>query len=155
MDQEIAKVIIPALIGAGAAILVFIIKDVFLYELREKRDLLDRRLSQLYAPIFVALKGGTGMLGNIFLSDENIFDKFTANMHLLSPALYDIAQEYLQLGKDVRAETLPLNEQKRAIELSKKFNEIFLEEFKNLREEYQGGFWNFKTVWKRLTNRST
>ena len=78
----IAKVIIPALIGAGAAILVFIIKDVVLYELREKRDLLDRRLSQLYAPIFVALKGGTGALGNIFLSDEKIFEKFTENMHL-------------------------------------------------------------------------
>jgi hypothetical protein len=158
MDPEIAKIILPAIIGAGSAIVVLVIKDIVLYEIRErrseKRKLLDRRLSQLYAPIFIALKGGEGMLGNIFLADERIFEKFTENMHLLSPELYDIAQQYMKLGKDVKSETLLLSEQKIALELSKQFNETFLSEFERLREEYQGGLWRFRIAWRRLTRRS-
>ena len=158
MEPEITTIILPAVIGAGSAILVFVIKDIVLYEIREKRalkrKLLDRRLTELYTPIFIALKGGEGMLGNIFLEDERIFEKFTKNMHLLSPELYGIVQRYMKLGRDVRSETLTVSEQKIAIDLSKQFNETFLSEFERLREEYQAGYWRSRIVWRRLTRRS-
>lgn len=159
METETMKVVLPALIGAGSAIIVFFVKDIILYELRERRvqklNLLDRRLSQLYAPIFVALKGGEGMLGNIFVDDDKIFEKFTENMHLLGPELYDLAQQYMTLGRTVRADIMNVTEQRQAIDLSRRFNEVFLSEFERLREEYQGGFWRLRIIWKRLTNKST
>ncbi len=155
MDQETAKLILPALIGAGSAILVFLIKDIILFELRERRiirrQLLDRKLSKLYAPLAVALKGGAGTIDNIF-SDNDIFPKYMENMHLLSPDLYNLMHRYSQLGDNVRAKSFKHSEGEQRIEITKEFLELFPREFEKLREEYQGGFWRFRLTRRRLTN---
>jgi len=144
MDAEITKVIIPAAIGAIGAILTLVIKDILLVEIRERREkrqqLLDRQLSQLYGPIHIAMHAGEGMISNIF-QDDDTFNKFVTNLHLLSPDLRSIAEEYIRLseGGDVRRPNIKHSDMKKAIELSKQFCEILGKEITNLRDQYQGG----------------
>lgn len=148
-----SRVILPALIGAASALLVVFLKDLLLTELRDrrtrKRELLDRRLSQLYGPLLVAMKGGEGTLGNLYL-DDRIFERFITNLHLLSPELQDIAQDYMKLGKEVRASQLGFSEMPAAIRLAKRFNELLLKETVELREQFNGGFWRLRLVKMRL-----
>lgn len=141
MDQKLAKVILPAATGAGSAILVFIIKDIVLFEIRErrqaKRELLDRKLTKLYGPIAVALKGGEGLLGNTF-RDDQIFATFTENMHFLSPKLFEIVSEHMKLTKSVRGTEISRVDGEKVIEFNKRFTEVFYLGFESLRKEYQG-----------------
>lgn len=156
-NPEVLKVIIPAIIGAVGAIVVFVVKDLILYELRERKNrrlqILDRRLSQLYGPLIVALKGGEGMLSNIFHEDM-IFEKFMLNLHLLSPELKNIAHEYIKLGRDVRIDEMGIEEKGKAIELSKRFNNILIRESQDLQGQFNGGFWRMRLLMQRLTKRS-
>lgn len=121
------------------AVLVFLLRDIIVYEIRSRRDqkcqLLDRRLSKLYAPVFLALKGGTGGLTNIY-SDELLYQKFVENMHLLSPELHALVKEFVTFGGSVRPAEFTVHEQKRILDLSNQFSELFVAEFEALRGEY-------------------
>lgn len=153
MDPELARLVLPALIGAGSAILVLVIKDIVLFEIREarvvRRQLLDRKLTKLYAPLAVALKGGKGTLDNIY-SDTAIFERFVENMHLLSPRLYNLISEYSQLGDAVRPRQFRHSEGDKRIEITQQVLKIFPMEFEKLREQYQGGFWRTRLLWKKM-----
>jgi len=98
LDLESIKIVIPAVIGAFVAIIVFILKDIILYWYRtnkqRKMDILDRKLAELYGPLFIAMYAGEGMIGNIF-SDNATYEKLITNMHLLSPKLFILIKEYL------------------------------------------------------------
>jgi len=90
LNTEAGKVIIPALIGAFTAIIVIFIKDIVLHELREskkrKNELLDRKLSQVYGPLYMITVTGQNTITSIY-SDDKVFEKLISNLHLLSPNL--------------------------------------------------------------------
>lgn len=134
------KVIIPALIGAITAILVIFIKDILLHEIREhrkrKNDLLDRKLSELYGPLYMIAVTGQNTITTI-LSDDKVFEKLISNLHLLSPNLQKLLNEYNALGKgDYRNPQFVPQNGKKALEISEQFTKQLEKEMSILRKSY-------------------
>jgi hypothetical protein len=109
-----------AIIGAISALIVTLIKDVIIDEIRRskesKKALIDRRLAELYSPLWVALGGGANTLVQI-LSDDLAYQKLTTNFHLLSKDLRELFQEFMKLGRgnDVRHPEFTVSDQRKMI----------------------------------------
>lgn len=136
IDPEIAKTIWPALIGAVAAIVSILIKDFYLERKRERRELIDKKLSNLYGPLYmVSVTGGSTIA--TFLSDDLIFEKLITNMHLLSSELNKLLNEYNELGRgDYRNPQFSGKDGRIAVEISVKFSRQLESEFNELRNKY-------------------
>lgn len=137
---EAGKVIIPALIGAITAIIIIVIKDIILYELREhkrrKNELLDRKLSQVYGPLYMITVTGQNTISSI-LSDDKVFDKLISHLHLLSPKLQKLLNDYNALGNgDYRNPQFVPAKGKKAIKISEQFSKQLEEEMTILRKSY-------------------
>ncbi len=140
LNTEAGKVIIPALIGAFTAIIVIFIKDIVLHELREskkrKNELLDRKLSQVYGPLYMIAVTGQNTITSI-LSDDKVFEKLISNLHLLSPNLQKLLNDYnaLSSGDYRNPQFIPAKGLK-AIEISKQFATQLEKEMTILRKAY-------------------
>lgn len=131
-----------AIIGAVSALIVTVIKDVIIDGRRRsnesKKALVDRRLAELYSPLWVVLGGGANALGNV-LSDDFAYAKLTTNFHLLSKQLRKLIEEFMKLGTgDTRHPKLGLDEMKRSIELQEEIVSVLGAEISELRREYYG-----------------
>lgn len=130
-----------AIIGAVSALIVTLIKDVIIDEIRRskesKKALIDRRLAELYSPLWVALGGGANTLVQI-LSDDLAYQKLTTNFHLLSKELRELFQEFMKLGRgnDVRHPEFTYFDQGKMIELHKKIIPVLKSDIEGLRKEY-------------------
>jgi hypothetical protein len=136
---EWLKLILPGLIGAAAGVLTILVRDLLIERHKERRQerlqLLDRKLSELYAPTWVALGGGKFTLTNL-LQNEEVYPKFARNFHLFSPELQRIASEYLgSVGKLDPRDGASHNLDKAAA-LSEEFGIQLEKEIFVLREEY-------------------
>lgn len=133
--------VLAAIIGATSALIVALVKDIVLDNIRlsreSKKALIDRKLTELYSPIWVALGGGANVLGQI-LSDDFAYTKLTANFHLLSDPLKARMEEFMTLGRgDVRHPQLNSSEMKRSMELKDEIVGILESEMKQLRDQYE------------------
>jgi len=159
-DSQTNLVVLPALIGAGSAVITFLIKDIILYEIREarqrRRELLDRKLSKLYGPIYIAMRAGEGMISNI-LTEQRTFEAFTANFHLLHPDLQELASEFIRLIRgDLRKPGFTSDDEaKTAVALSKRFSTRLGEEMTFLRDQYLGRMWRLRRLCRRLISVGT
>ena len=131
-----------AMIGAVAALVVTFIKDVVIDEIRAhrqaKKALIDRRLAELYSPLWVVLGGGGNALGNI-LSDDFAYSKLTSNFHLLSSQLRQLVEEFMKLGTgDIRHPQLSRDETQRTMELQTQIVDTLRSEISALRKKYYG-----------------
>jgi hypothetical protein len=130
-----------AIIGAISALIVTLIKDVIIDEIRRskesKKALIDRRLAELYSPLWVALGGGANTLVQI-LSDDLAYQKLTTNFHLLSKDLRELFQEFMKLGRgnDVRHPEFTVSDQRKMIALHEKIIPVLKSEIEGLRKEY-------------------
>lgn len=131
-----------AIIGAVSALLVTLIKDVILDQIRRSREskkaLIDRKLTELYSPLWVALGGGANTLTQI-LSDDLAYSKLTANFHLLSEQLKTKVEEFMKLGSgtDVRNPRMDVSDMKRSMELQEEIIPILESEMRELRSQYE------------------
>jgi len=130
-----------AIIGALSALLVTLIKDVILEQIRRKREsrkaLIDRKLTQLYSPLWVALSGGPNALGHM-LADDFVYERLTANFHLLSEPLKTLIEEFMQLGKgDVRNRQYSPKEAGEAFALQGKILPVLASDIQGLRNQYE------------------
>ena len=131
-----------AIIGAVAALVVTFIKDVVIDEIRAhrqaKKALIDRRLAELYSPLWVVLGGGGNGLGNI-LADDFAYSKLTSNFHLLSSELRRPIEEFMKLGTgDIRHPKFSADELKRTSELQTQIVDTLRSEMSALRKKYYG-----------------
>ncbi len=130
-----------AIIGAVSALAVTLIKDVIIDGLRRskesKKALIDRKLTELYSPLWVALGGGANRLVHI-LTDDLAYRQLTANFHLLSQELRGLIQEFMKLGSgsDVRHPEFTLDDQKKMIQLQNKLYPLLEGEIDALRNKY-------------------
>lgn len=94
-----------SLIGAIAALIVMILRDVVIENRRDRRrrrrTLVEQKLSHAYGPLWIAFGGDSGQLGNV-LADKDARDRIGVIFHLLSADARRILGKSLRLGKFVR-----------------------------------------------------
>jgi hypothetical protein len=141
-NTEFWKIVVPGLIGALSALLLMIIRDLYIQgkkeRRQERRSLLDRKLSELYVPLWIALGAGSNVLGNL-LADDKAYERLMRNFHLLSPDLQGIATKYLQLGQgdSIRQRTLTFREIEVGVKLSKEFSRLLKDEIDVMTKDFQ------------------
>lgn len=141
VSTETGKAAISAMIGAFVAIFSILIKDFILYEFRERRKekkaLIDRKLTQLYGPIYMVCVTGESSISRL-LSNDDIYNKLIPNMHLLSPKLQHLFNKYNRLGTgDFRCPQFKKENKVEAAEISKEFASILEKEMYELRKYYK------------------
>lgn len=137
MSEELLKVVIPALIGAFVAIITFLIKDIFLQKRKERRDLIDRKLSELYGPLYTVCVMGQSTIAT-FLMDDKIYEKLISNLHLLSPQLQELLNKYNSLGSgNFRNPQFTTTAGREALEISRLFTERLEHELEEMRKAYK------------------
>lgn len=140
-NTEIGRVSISAIIGACVAILSILMKDIILYELRERRKekkaLINRKLTQLYSPLYMVCITREGSISNL-LTDDAIYKKLMLNMHLLSPKLQQLFNNYNSLCTGgIRKPEFSAENSKKAIEISNDFSSVLKKEMDELRMHYK------------------
>ncbi|HHG3603240.1 TPA: hypothetical protein ACPVZ0_004645 [Vibrio parahaemolyticus] len=140
ISTDSGKVVIPALIGAVTAILIMVCKDFILYEIREskkeKRTLIDKKLSVLYGPMYTVVVSANQTLPTFFMDQSN-YKNFVAHQHLLSPELQSMIDECLALGNGTfENPTAKMNDIPRIIEISEGFRMQLKKEMDILRKNY-------------------
>lgn len=137
--MNILETAVASLVGAVSALLIVLVKDVILDGLRERRrerrQLLDRRLTQLYAPLWVATHGGGQMVTEIIV-DREINTKLASNFHLLSPRLQALVTELFSLVDKKGRGKLP--DAERVLQLHREFTTELASEIEKLRAAYVG-----------------
>lgn len=141
LDTETGIIVLPAAIGASIAILTILIKDIFLHEIRrrrmDKRALVDRKLTQLYGPLYMVCVTGKSTISSV-LMDDAIYEKLISNLHLLSPELQKLLNEFGDLGTgDFRNPQFSPERMKKALEISNQFTNRLDKEMSALREAYK------------------
>lgn len=155
--------ITSAIIATVTALSVTLLKDVVVEGFRRRRQaqlqLLDRKLKDLYSPLFVTLGGGEYPISYIFSNDYS-YAKLTENYHLLSSDLRSIMEECLTLttGPNPRDFQLRGSCQQKYFELSKEFARILKSEIDELREQYlrcsEGMISQFVSFWREQMQQS-
>lgn len=139
--MEHPEKIIAAGIGALVAVSIFIVKDIIIYWIREskkkKKALIDRKLTNIYGPLYSVCVTGQNTIAT-FMADDNLFEKYTTNSHLLSDELINYLTEYHKLGRgDLRNLTFNAGgDNMKALDISVKFSKQLSKEFKELRKKY-------------------
>ncbi|ANQ21424.1 hypothetical protein BA893_06980 [Vibrio natriegens] len=140
ISTDSGKVVIPALIGAVTAILIMVFKDFILYEIREskkeKRALIDKKLSVLYGPLYTVVVSANQTLPTFFMDKTNYRD-FVAHQHLLSSELQSMIDECLSLGDgSFENPTARINDMPKVFEISEKIKVQLKKEMDILRKNY-------------------
>lgn len=141
LSPERFGLIFSALIGAISAILIMIVKDIIIYGIRHKhersRSLIDRKLSSIYGPIYTVCITADYQIAEIFRSDF-IFEKYVANMHLLSKELIDLINQYQKLGTgDYRDLRFTMSNREESLDVNLKFRTQLIKEITELRNRYE------------------
>ncbi len=132
--------LIAAFVGAFAALLVVIVRDVLIEGRKErhrrKRELVGRKLTEIYSPLWVAFGGKDGQLGNILI-DKEFRTRIGAHFHLLSPELQDILGRSLLIGRR-KGDRLEMNthDMQRVLELTPAFVRILQADLEQLQREF-------------------
>jgi len=139
-NNDFFSILTPAIIGAVSAIIIMIIKDLIFYNIRERKknrlELLDRRLTNIYSPLYLVCVSANNMI-TTFVKDDVIYEKLNSNMHLLSPELSNLLNEHFKLCHgDFRNPQMDIQEQRKAIDISDKFIKQVKKETELLRAEY-------------------
>jgi hypothetical protein len=136
---EIAKMALPSLIGVISALLVVFIKglivDARVQRSRERREILNRRLTELYTPLWTGIAGKEDTIKYI-IEDEQLRSLVKKNFHLLSPTLQEILEQFISIGKDNRLGLYTAAELRAILDLTPKFKEVLRKEFRHLSEEF-------------------
>ena len=141
INTEPGKIVVPAVIGALTAIITMVIKDIILYEIRERKKerkaLVDRKLSQLYGPLYMVCVTGQSTIST-FLMDDSIYEKLICNLHLLSPELQKLLNYHNSLGGgNFRNPQFSPENMKKSIETSEQFSKRLEQEMSTLRRLYE------------------
>ena len=132
--------VVAAFVGASAALLVVLVRDILIERHKERRkrkqELVDRKLAEIYSPLWVALGGTEGHLGNV-LDDEELRARIGGNFHLLSPELQDILGRSLLIGS-FKAGKLQMNhlDMQRVLELTPSFVQVLKTDLEKLQGEF-------------------
>ncbi|GEM_PF-3570694 len=140
LSTDSGKVVIPALIGAITAILIMVLKDVILYGFREskkeKKALIDKKLSTLYGPMYTVIVSANQTLPTFFIDKSN-YQNFVAHQHLLSSELQSMIDECLSLGDGTfENPTARMNDIPKILEITEKFKVQLKKEMNILRKSY-------------------
>ena len=131
--------VLAALIGALSALAVVLVKDIILDSLRESRrsrqELLNRRLSQLYSPLWIGFGGEQGVLANVMMNEDARL-RLAENYHLLSSELRSIVDEALLLVRR-KGDKWEANvtDMERLLELTPEFKRFLKRDFESLRSK--------------------
>lgn len=141
--MTILPTVLAAGIGAVSAVVTILVKDLFIDWQKEKRQhrlsIIDRRLSELYAPLWIVSGTSEDALRRVF-ADDAAYKGLMKNYHLLSCELQGIISEFMKLGRgDPRYRTLNALEEEQAIKLSRKFVLTLTKEMDELRSTYLRG----------------
>ena len=114
--------IFAAIISSSVAIFVVVARDLILEKVRDnkrrQREIIDRKLSHIYGPLWLAFGGEEGQFGNV-LANKEILTVISNNFHLLSPELQDIFSRYILVGNWSSGEFQVIqSERKKILEIS-------------------------------------
>jgi hypothetical protein len=136
MDDKL----LAALIGAGAALLAIVIRDIVLVGMRDRsasrKNVRRTKLEKIYSPLMAWMgqrdEGRAASL-TIVREDENLRRDVQAYLHLLSEPLREMATEVMTMGRWHGAnQGYSVEEQKRIIALSRAFRQQLLSEYREL-----------------------
>ena len=134
--------LVAALVGAIAAIVVMILRDVIIEDRREQRRrrwaLIEKRLSEIYSPLWVTFGGEDGTLNNV-LGNEGMRTRIGAHFHLLSAELQDVMARSLMIGRfEAGNFMVGISDMERLIELTPSFKATLLRDIAKLQKELPG-----------------
>jgi hypothetical protein len=133
--------LIAAFVGAFTALAVMLVRDLVLERAKERRrlrrELIDRKLTEIYSPLWVGLGGEDGYLGHV-LRDQELRRRLSAHFHLLSPELQDIVSRHLLVGRFKDNEFhVTTSDMQHLIEASPAVKQLLKAEIDRLRRDYE------------------
>lgn len=133
--------LLAAIVGAVSALVVVLVKDLIIERHKENRErrraLIEKKLTEIYSPLWIAFGGDDGQLGNI-IGNKNVLDQISARFHLLSPELQDILSRSLLLGRFEKDEyLLTTSQMKRLLQMSPAFKEALRKDLEELQREFE------------------
>jgi hypothetical protein len=133
--------LIAAIVGAASALVVVIVKDLIIERHKDARDrrraLIEKKLTEIYSPLWIAFGGDEGQLGNI-VGDKNIRDQIGARFHLLSREVQDILSRSLLVGHFEKGEYLVTTSQmERLLQMTPAFKEALRKDLDTLQQEFE------------------
>jgi len=133
--------LLAAIVGAVSALVVVLVKDLIIERHKENRErrraLIEKKLTEIYSPLWIAFGGDDGQLGNI-IGNKNVLDQISARFHLLSPELQDILSRSLLLGRFEKDEyLLTTSQMKRLLQMSLAFKEALRKDLEELQREFE------------------
>ena len=136
VGADMAKAIVPAVIASITAVVIFVLKD-YLYQSAkdkkaEEKALLDKKMEQLYNPLYVYCVAGQRTLATA-IADPEILKRLIENYHLLSHELQTLFDSYLSLTRgDFSSLTVPVNRGVDSFEITIQFTEQLRKEMEKL-----------------------
>jgi hypothetical protein len=133
--------LVAAIVGAVSALVVVLVKDLIIERHKDNRErrraLIEKKLTEIYSPLWIAFGGDDGQLGNI-IGNKNVLDQISARFHLLSPELQDILSRSLLVGhfeKDVYL--LTTSQMERLLQMSPAFKDALRKDLEKLQREFE------------------
>ena len=133
--------LVAAIVGAVSALVVVLVKDLIIErnkEIRERRrELVEKKFTEIYSPLWIAFGGDEGQLGNI-VGNKNLRDQISARFHLLSPELQDILSRSLLVGHFEKGEYLVTTSQMdRLLQMTPAFKQVLQKDLERLQKEFE------------------
>ncbi|HHC7350036.1 hypothetical protein P3467_24445 [Vibrio parahaemolyticus] len=141
VGADMAKAIVLAVIASITAVVIFVLKD-YLYQSAkdkkaEEKALLDKKMEQVYSPLYVYCVAGQRTLGTA-IADPEILKRLIENYHLLSYELQTLFDSYLSLTRgDFSSTTVPVNRGTESIDITTQFTEQLRKEMEKLTALYK------------------
>jgi hypothetical protein len=134
--------LIAAIVGAVSALVVVVVRDLIIERHKEyrerKRALVEKKLTEIYSPLWIAFGGDDGQLGNV-VGDKKMRDQISARFHLLSPELQDLLSRSLLVGRFEKGEFLVTTSQMdRLLQMSSAFKQALQKDLERLQKEFEG-----------------
>lgn len=133
--------LVAAIVGAVSALVVVLVKDLIIERHKENRErrraLIEKKLTEIYSPLWIGFGGDDGQLGNI-VSNKNLRDQVGARFYLLSPELQDILSRSLLVGHFEKGEYLVTTSQMdRLLKMTPAFKEALRKDLDKLQKEFE------------------
>ncbi|HDZ3719913.1 TPA: hypothetical protein RSW52_003503 [Vibrio cholerae] len=141
VGADMAKAIVPAIIASITAVVIFLLKD-YLYQSAkdkqaEEKALLDKKMEQVYSPLYVYCVAGQRTLGTA-IADPEILKRLIENYHLLSNELQTLFDSYLSLTRGhFSSTTVVANRGAESVEITTQFTEQLRKEMEQLKVLYK------------------
>jgi hypothetical protein len=134
--------LIAAIVGAVSALVVVVVRDLIIERHKEyrerKRALVEKKLTEIYSPLWIAFGGDDGQLGNV-LGDKKMRDQISARFHLLSPELQDLLSRSLLVGRFEKGEfSVTTSQMDRLLQTSPAFKQALKKDLERLQKEFEG-----------------